>query len=122
METRKISEGNLDVGDTNCILCFGELKFYALGCCGHRNVCHTCALRLRLVMEDEQCPICKTELEEIVITDDHSLDWQYFSKKVMKKCEEDPEDESIYFHNEACKKAALQLRTLNCLLPNCKSS
>ena len=73
-------------------------------------------------MEDEQCPICKTELEEIVITDDKNLDWKIFEKKIMKKCENDPEDESIYYLNEACKKASLQLRTLQCMVKNCKAT
>jgi hypothetical protein len=104
---RAISDGNLQVDDDHCVLCYGDLKFYALGKCEHKNVCHTCALRLRLIMEDDQCPICKTDLDEIVITDDKELDWKFFYKKVMRNCEEDPEDESIIYHNDACKKASL---------------
>lgn len=103
----------------NCILCFNPLKFFALGVCDHKNVCHTCALRLRFVLEDEQCPICKADLDEIVITDDHDLVWSFFNKKLKKNCEEDPEDDTVYFHNDACKKASLALRTLNCLIHNC---
>jgi len=49
-----VSDGNLDIQDQNhCILCFDELNFFALGVCGHKNVCHTCSLRMRLIMEDE---------------------------------------------------------------------
>lgn len=54
-------------------------------------------------MEDEQCPICKTELEEVVITDDWELDWAHFEKKLRRKCEDDEEDESIYYHNSEAK-------------------
>ena len=39
--------------DDHCILCMNELKFFALGQCDHKNVCHTCALRLRVILEDD---------------------------------------------------------------------
>jgi len=29
----------------------------------------TCALRLRILMKDYRCPICKAELERVLITD-----------------------------------------------------
>lgn len=104
------------------MLCFNSLKFFAIGHCGHKNVCHTCVLRLRLIMEDETCSICRAELDEIVITDDKELEWTFFNKKLKRKCEEDPEDDTIYFHNEESKKAALNFRTLNCMISNCPHS
>ena len=117
-----VSAHTVEVTDENsCILCFDELKFFALGPCDHRNVCHTCALRLRFVLEDEQCPICKADLDEIVITEDKDLTWSFFNKKLKRKCEEDPEDDTVYFHNDAAKKASLHLRTLNCMMHNCQS-
>jgi hypothetical protein len=58
----------LDLSDLeHCILCFNNLKVYALGKCGHKNVCSTCMLRLRFIMKDKHCPICKTELDEVFI-------------------------------------------------------
>jgi hypothetical protein len=61
---------DLDLTDLeHCILCFNDLRFFALGKCNHKNVCHTCILRLRLIMKDNQCPICKTHLDEIVIAE-----------------------------------------------------
>ena len=109
------------VGDF-CLLCDNHLKFFAMGPCGHKNVCHTCSLRLRLILEDEECPVCRADLDEIVISDDKSLTWEIFNKKLKRKCEEDPEDDTIYYHNEAAKQASLQLRTLNCLINNCPSA
>ena len=66
-------------------------------------------------MEDEQCPICKRDLDEIVVSDDKTL----FDKKLRRKCEEDPEDDTIYYHNKEAKEACLKLRTLNCMIHNC---
>lgn len=33
----------------------------------------------------------------------------------------DPEDDTIYYHTPEAKKASLQLRTLNCMIPSCNS-
>ena len=74
---------------------------------------------MRLILEDESCPICKAELDEIVITGDKDMTWSFFNKKLKKKCEEDQEDDTIYYHTEEAKKASLQLRTLNCMINNC---
>jgi hypothetical protein len=73
-------------------------------------------------MEDEECPICRAELDEIVITDDKNLTWETFNKKLKKKCEEDPEDDTIYYHNDACYEAGLKFRTLSCPILNCPCS
>ena len=106
----------------HCILCFNELKFFALGQCDHKNVCNTCSLRLRLILEDEQCPICKADLDEIVITEDKDLTWGVFTKKLKRRCEEDPEDDTVYFHNDAAKESSLALRNLTCIIHNCPHS
>lgn len=74
-------------GKPTCILCCTELNFFALGPCDHNEVCHTCSLRTRLIMEDEQCPICRTDLDEIIITADRDLTWSLASKRLLKKCD-----------------------------------
>lgn len=71
-----ISASSIQIKDLeHCILCFDDLYFVSLGRCDHKNVCNTCSLRLRLILEDEQCPICKTELDEILITKDKNMTW-----------------------------------------------
>jgi hypothetical protein len=77
---------------------------------------------MRLILEDDQCPICKAELDEIFITDEKDINWQFFDKKLKSKCLEDPEDETIYFKDEDAKKASLSLRNLSCMIHNCPSA
>ena len=108
--------------DNNCLLCYQDIKYYSIGKCGHKNVCHTCCLRLRLIMEDETCPMCKTELEEVLITHDKNIEWKHFDKKMKKSCEEDPEDECIYYHTDECRIAGMHFRNLTCMMHNCKSN
>jgi len=73
-------------------------------------------------LEDEQCPICKADLDEIVITEDKDLTWGVFTKKLKRRCEEDPEDDTVYFHNDAAKESSLALRNLTCIIHNCPHS
>ena len=62
---------DIDLTDhEHCLLCYNQLRVFSLGKCNHKNICHICALRLRIIMKDKQCPICKTECDEIVIAED----------------------------------------------------
>ena len=45
-------------GDT-CLLCCNKLTRVAVGKCNHSHICMLCALRLRWIMKDILCPICK---------------------------------------------------------------
>lgn len=50
----------IDLSDkTHCILCFNDLNYVVMGVCGHKHVCNQCGLRLRLLINDFACPICK---------------------------------------------------------------
>ena len=58
-----------------------------------------------------------------MITDDFDLTWNVVEKKkLLNKCQQDPEDETIYYHTEDAKRASLKFRTLNCMIPGCKTN
>jgi ribosomal protein S26 len=52
----------------NCVLCYNQMRTYILGRCNHMNVCINCALRVRILMEDSKCQICRTDLPEVFVT------------------------------------------------------
>ncbi|CAL4892746.1 unnamed protein product [Urochloa decumbens] len=54
--------------DDTCAVCADTLEWVAYGPCGHRDVCSTCVVRLRFVMEDNKCCICKTVCPSVFIT------------------------------------------------------
>jgi hypothetical protein len=84
------NSSDLDLSDNNtCILCYNRIEFFAMGSCDHKNVCHKCCLRLRLVLGETTCSICKTELDEIVVSRNKQLTWQEFNKRWRKKAIED---------------------------------
>ena len=48
--------GEIDLSDLDhCVLCFNEMKVVIVGVCNHKNVCLTCALRVRIIMEETKC-------------------------------------------------------------------
>eukprot|EP00930_Biecheleria_cincta_P003400 TRINITY_DN104332_c0_g1_i1.p1 TRINITY_DN104332_c0_g1~~TRINITY_DN104332_c0_g1_i1.p1 ORF type:complete len:824 (+),score=158.94 TRINITY_DN104332_c0_g1_i1:64-2535(+) len=54
-----------------CLICCEERpKYAAVGRCGHAEVCWVCTVRLRAVMRDFHCPVCKEELPEVAIVAD----------------------------------------------------
>ena len=61
------------------------MKYFALGKCNHKNVCHTCILRLRFIMKDKKCPICKTECDELLIAKTQTLTFEQFGEAKFKK-------------------------------------
>lgn len=73
--TRPRVESDVSDGTVKCILCWNEVQYFAMGKCNHKNVCHKCSLRIRLIMKDKKCSICKTELLEIVVSSDMSITW-----------------------------------------------
>jgi hypothetical protein len=48
------------MADTDyCAVCAEPLAWVAAGPCGHTEVCHRCCARLRLVLKDTRCALCK---------------------------------------------------------------
>ena len=110
-----------DLEKDNCILCFNEIKFFAMGECDHKNVCARCVLRIRLIMEDDKCSICKTECDEIVVSANKNLTWNEFERRWKKKAITDKEDDTIYYEDVKAKAEGMKLRTLSCLIKDCQS-
>ena len=60
-----------------CAICAEPLLFPAIGKCGHRDMCGLCSVRMRIILKDNNCPMCKTECEEMFIvpsSDERSFD------------------------------------------------
>ncbi|KAF8049876.1 hypothetical protein N665_2105s0011, partial [Sinapis alba] len=54
--------------DDSCAVCAENLQWVAYGFCGHREVCSTCVVRLRFILGDRRCCICKTECPVAFVT------------------------------------------------------
>ncbi|KAJ3694055.1 hypothetical protein LUZ60_009535 [Juncus effusus] len=54
--------------DDSCAVCAEALEWVAYGACGHREVCSTCVVRLRFVLNDKRCCICKSDCPSVFVT------------------------------------------------------
>ncbi len=110
---------DVDLTDTeHCILCYNDLKIFGMGACEHKHVCHTCTLRLRLIIENKFCPICMTELGELIITKDRALTWEVVQRDKDTYIR-DIDDETILYDDKLSQREGMRLRALNCLFPEC---
>jgi hypothetical protein len=57
-----------DQEDTTCLVCCEDLRVAALGSCNHRSVCALCSVRLRQLLGDSACILCKRTLDHVVMT------------------------------------------------------
>lgn len=52
----------------NCLLCCNPAEIVAFGRCNHPIACAKCCLRLRICYKRTDCPLCKTDTQDIVIS------------------------------------------------------
>lgn len=59
-----------------CLICYTSNLHQERGItpCGHDSVCASCHLRLRSLLTDNKCPICKASNEQIIIDNDPDPD------------------------------------------------
>lgn len=53
-----------DNGDNNCVVCFKVTAIYSVGECDH-PVCYECSTRMRVLCEQNECPICRANLSKV---------------------------------------------------------
>ncbi|XP_054739005.1 E3 ubiquitin-protein ligase ZNF598 [Anastrepha obliqua] len=52
-----------------CVLCCKEVEIYSIGECDH-PICYECSTRLRVLCEQNECPICRQVLSKVIFTCD----------------------------------------------------
>ncbi|ETV98525.1 hypothetical protein, variant [Aphanomyces invadans] len=52
-----------------CLVCANPFRYHAIGECNHEGICSTCSMRMRLLMKDFNCPICKQANPRVIVTD-----------------------------------------------------
>lgn len=51
-----------------CIICAENIQFYAIGECNHEGVCSKCCYRMRTVVRDRACSVCKQIQEKVIVS------------------------------------------------------
>ncbi|KAH9814746.1 hypothetical protein DFH28DRAFT_971037 [Melampsora americana] len=100
-----------------CFICAQPVQYYVLGVCSHRT-CHVCAIKMRALYNKRECTFCKTDLPEVIITEDSSASFgtydlasfQYKDSKLSIFCETFQQLEDL-----------LGLLKFNCPHPECST-
>lgn len=50
-----------------CIVCYKNAEYYSIGMCEH-PVCYECSTRMRVLCQQNECPICRQDLPKVVFT------------------------------------------------------
>ncbi|XP_045772069.1 E3 ubiquitin-protein ligase ZNF598 [Maniola jurtina] len=56
------------VNDNTCVVCFKTVVYYSIGECDH-PVCFECSTRMRVLCQQNECPICRQDLARVVFTE-----------------------------------------------------
>ena len=58
---------NIDAGEC-CLVCTNPLEWTGIGPCGHNEICSRCVARMRFVLKDKNCVLCKQECPSVFFT------------------------------------------------------
>lgn len=57
----------IDVSDC-CLVCADPLEWTGVGVCGHKEICSRCVARMRFVLKDNNCVLCKQDSPAVFFT------------------------------------------------------
>jgi len=114
----------------HCLVCYSPHLHEERGIapCGHDSVCASCHLRLRSLLSDKRCPICKASNEEIIIDvdPDPSID-RHKSFHEYEKWGNDigpnyifRQDVGMFFPTFYYNTKVLPIFSLSCNVPKCR--
>ena len=114
----------------HCLICYSPNLHLQRGItpCNHDSICASCHLRLRSLLDDKKCPICKAQNEQIII--DVDPDPQVDQHKLFEQYEtwgEDlgpnftfREDVGMFFPVSYYQTHVIPLFSLGCNVGHCK--
>jgi hypothetical protein len=108
-----------DEEGATCLVCCEDLRVVALGACNHRSVCALCSIRLRQLLGDSACILCKRTLEHVVMTthsDKNFDDFHIWGSVCKVDARELPFDEpsQAFFDDAKMLDEIKFLRSLSC--------
>lgn len=63
-----------------CFICANPITHHSVAPCGH-STCHLCALRLRALYKNKDCPHCRTAAPFVIFTDDPNKRFEEYTSK-----------------------------------------
>ncbi|XP_055374209.1 E3 ubiquitin-protein ligase ZNF598 [Condylostylus longicornis] len=99
-----------------CVVCFKGVDIYSIGECDH-PVCYECSTRMRVLCQQNECPICRKSLSKVIFT--HKKQ-KYRELEASNRSEHYNKKYKIAFENSKIQNAFYTLLDHPC--PICKCS
>lgn len=105
------------------MLCTNPISFYAVGTCNHLGICSKCSMRMRMIMKDHSCPMCKTDLDRVIVSseprpfDSFEL-WGDFAAG-RDSVYDEPSD-MLFYECRAHYESLRRLREFQCRVSKCR--
>ncbi|KAH8402121.1 hypothetical protein KR009_009979 [Drosophila setifemur] len=61
------TDNQVGIDDNACVVCFKNVDIYSIGDCDH-PVCYECSTRMRVLCQQNECPICRHVLSKVLFT------------------------------------------------------
>lgn len=107
-----------------CLLCADPIRFHAVGECNHTGICSKCFMRMRMLLNDKACPMCKTVLDRVIVSKEQRTfeSFQLWGDALGYDSFLDDPSEMIFHECRAHYEAMRALREFRCRVKKCKES
>lgn len=100
--------------DSLCIICAEPIVFSAISPCNN-TTCHRCCLRQRALYKKTTCLVCRTEHDDVVISDQVLGDDVRFLDMVLSSRSLSSQEYGLHFTSEKAKNSTLRLLEMTCI-------
>lgn len=107
------AQGDDDADDNDedlCFICANPIQHRAIAPCNHVT-CHICALRMRALYKNKDCPHCRTSSPFVIFTDDESKRFEAYTDQDISSVDENI---GIRYTNEDIVGDTVLLLRYNC--------
>ncbi|EGV61554.1 hypothetical protein CANTEDRAFT_124376 [Yamadazyma tenuis ATCC 10573] len=112
---KSTSGDEFDDSSHQCVICAETLEYVAYTPCQHKT-CHRCCLRQRVLYEKQNCLVCRTANDVVVISEQLDGDFNDFPQTKLQihdeKCK-------VSYTSEAVRNACTELLEYKCSVKGC---
>ncbi|KDO32748.1 hypothetical protein SPRG_02446 [Saprolegnia parasitica CBS 223.65] len=119
MRPRRVSSAS-----NPCLVCCHSIdnvtRFQTVGQCNHTGCCSLCVLRMRQILKNNHCSLCKTEMARVICVSDENTTFESFQDwgDNIGPTHVFDEASAMYFLKDNYK-AVVAMRSFACPIPKC---
>ncbi|CAK59149.1 unnamed protein product (macronuclear) [Paramecium tetraurelia] len=111
----------MDKVESDCVLCVQEADIIGLGHCNHKTFCYQCMIKMRVISKITMCPICKQQLDKIILTDNLNAQFADFQINKLIPITYSEAKDVFYTDSEDIKTKVESLNNFKCPFQECQN-